>query len=202
MMDYADTPRQGDLDGRGNLSRKALSDFTAWFLRVCLDQVTFMSGLFELDTLVERLRIYVQRREFKPEALHILEQVLQRGELREARRAASAASRSAAPANCSPHWSLTASSAPTPRKGQYPCDFRWMRSRSCSPACFRRHEDGARRQKRSGVSRGLRMPRKGLPDREVRHRRSALPAAFRHAARSCSDKSIRATSWASMSGRR
>jgi Fic family protein len=81
MMDYADTPRQGDLDGRGNLSRKALSDFTAWFLRVCLDQVTFMSGIFALDTLIERLRVYVLRREFKPEAFHILEQVLQRGEL-------------------------------------------------------------------------------------------------------------------------
>ena len=50
MMDYADRPRQGDLDGRGNLSRQALSDFTAWFLKVCLDQVTFMGGLFALDT--------------------------------------------------------------------------------------------------------------------------------------------------------
>src|SRR5277367_5888257 len=58
MMDYADTPRQGDLDGRGNLSLKALNEFTVWFLRVCLDQVTFMSGLFALDTLVERLRHY------------------------------------------------------------------------------------------------------------------------------------------------
>lgn len=81
MMDYADSPRQGDLDGRGNLSRAALSDFTAWFLRVCLDQVAFMGGLFALDTLIKRLRFYVQRREFKPEAFHILEQVLQRGEL-------------------------------------------------------------------------------------------------------------------------
>lgn len=81
MMDYADTPRQGDLDGRGNLSRRALDEFTAWFLRVCLDQVTFMSGLFALDTLVERLRHYVERRQFRPEAVHILEQVLQRGEL-------------------------------------------------------------------------------------------------------------------------
>jgi hypothetical protein len=70
-----------DIQTEARLSRKALSDFTAWFLRVCLDQVTFMSGLFDLDTLVERLRIYVQRRDFKPEALHILEQVLQRGEL-------------------------------------------------------------------------------------------------------------------------
>jgi Fic family protein len=81
MMDYADSPRQGDLDGRGNLSRKALSDFTAWFLKVSLDQVTFMGGLFALDSLVERLKTYVQRRQFKPEAFHILEQVLQRGEL-------------------------------------------------------------------------------------------------------------------------
>ena len=81
MMDYADSPRQGDLDARGNLSRKALSDFTVWFLRVCLDQVTFMSGRFALDSLVERLRVYVSRRGFRPEAMHILEQVFQRGEL-------------------------------------------------------------------------------------------------------------------------
>ena len=31
-MDRADTPRQGDPDGRGNLSRSALVDFTLWFL--------------------------------------------------------------------------------------------------------------------------------------------------------------------------
>jgi Fic family protein len=81
MMDHADMPRQGDLDGRGNLSRRALSEFTAWFLKVCLDQVTFMSGLFALDTLVDRLRVYVARRELKPQAFDILAQVLQRGEL-------------------------------------------------------------------------------------------------------------------------
>ncbi len=79
MMDYADSPLQGDLDGRGNLSRRALSDFIAWFLKVCLDQVTFMDGLFELDSLVERLKIYAERRGFRPEALYILEEALQRG---------------------------------------------------------------------------------------------------------------------------
>src|SRR5271166_4831758 len=63
MMDYADSPRQGDLDGRGNLSRRALAEFTEWFLKVCRDQVTFMGGLFALDTLVERLRLYVGRRQ-------------------------------------------------------------------------------------------------------------------------------------------
>jgi Fic family protein len=81
MMDHADMPRQGDLDGRGNLSRRALADFTVWFLRVCLDQVTFMSGLFALDTLTGRLKLYVERRGLKPEAFALLEQTLQRGEL-------------------------------------------------------------------------------------------------------------------------
>ena len=36
-MDRADTPRQGDPDAPGNLSRSALVDFTLWFLKVCLD---------------------------------------------------------------------------------------------------------------------------------------------------------------------
>src|SRR5208337_13018 len=81
MMDYADSPRQGDLDGRGNLSRRALAEFTEWFLKVCLDQVTFMGGLFALDTLVGRLKAYVERRDLKPEAFSLLEQALQRGEL-------------------------------------------------------------------------------------------------------------------------
>ena len=61
MMDYADTPRQGDLDGPGNLSQRALTDFVLWFLRVCLGQVNFMSGLFELDTLARRLRNLARR---------------------------------------------------------------------------------------------------------------------------------------------
>jgi len=49
MMDLADTPRQGALDGRGGLSERALIDFVAWFLSVALEQVTFMSELFVLD---------------------------------------------------------------------------------------------------------------------------------------------------------
>jgi Fic family protein len=82
MMDLADTPRQGDLDGRGNLSQRALIEFILWFLRVCLDQVTFMSGLFELDSLARRLRRLVERSDtLKPEAARILEEALTRGEL-------------------------------------------------------------------------------------------------------------------------
>jgi Fic family protein len=81
MMDHADMPRQGDLDGRGNLSQRALGDFVLWFLKVALDQVKFMSGLFELDTLARRLRLYVERSEkLKPEAARLLEEALIRGE--------------------------------------------------------------------------------------------------------------------------
>jgi Fic family protein len=81
MMDYADTPRQGDLDGRGNLSLRALQEFVLWFLRVCLDQVTFMSSLFELDNLSQRLTSYVQRSSrLKPEADRLLQDALVRGE--------------------------------------------------------------------------------------------------------------------------
>lgn len=81
MMDYADSPRQGDLDGRGNLSEKALSDFTAWFLKVCLDQVEFMTGLFDLERLGERLKRYADQEGFKPEAYRLLDETLLRGEL-------------------------------------------------------------------------------------------------------------------------
>lgn len=81
MMDLADTPRQGDLDGRGNLSQQALREFVHWFLRVALDQVCFMSGLFELDTLARRLRAHVERSEvLKPQAARLLEEALMRGE--------------------------------------------------------------------------------------------------------------------------
>jgi Fic family protein len=81
MMDQADTPRQGDLDGRGNLSRRSLNEFVLWFLKVALDQVQFMSSLFELDTLSRRLKTYVARTEnLKPEATRFLEEALIRGE--------------------------------------------------------------------------------------------------------------------------
>jgi Fic family protein len=80
MMDHADSPRQGDRDGRGNLSERALGEFVLWFLRVCLDQIVFMSGLFELETLARRLRAYVERSDkLKPEAARLLEEALIRG---------------------------------------------------------------------------------------------------------------------------
>jgi Fic family protein len=80
-MDNADTPRQGDLDGRGNLSQRALNEFVLWFLQVCLDQVKFMSSLFEIETLAMRLRNYVERSEnLKPASARLLEEALIRGQ--------------------------------------------------------------------------------------------------------------------------
>jgi Fic family protein len=80
MMAHADMPRQGDLDGRGNLSLRALIDFTAWFLKVCLDQVEFMSSLFEIETLSKRLRRCVEADiNLRPEAARLLDEALVRG---------------------------------------------------------------------------------------------------------------------------
>jgi len=42
-----------------SLSLRALNDFTLWFLKICLDQVQFMSLLFATEALAERLKRYV-----------------------------------------------------------------------------------------------------------------------------------------------
>ncbi len=81
MMDHADMPRQGDRDGRGNLSERALRDFSVWFLKVCLDQIRFMSGLFDLDGLAARLERYARLREWRPEAAVLLVEIMHRGEI-------------------------------------------------------------------------------------------------------------------------
>ncbi len=52
----ADEPRQGDLDGRGNLSRKNLIAFCEYFLSQCLDQVRFMERLVAPSLLSDRIR--------------------------------------------------------------------------------------------------------------------------------------------------
>jgi Fic family protein len=54
MMDHADSPRRGDLDGRGNLSEAGLKDFCEWMLAVMLDQIRFAKAAFKLETLKAR----------------------------------------------------------------------------------------------------------------------------------------------------
>jgi Fic family protein len=81
-LDDADSPRRGDLDGRGNLSLEALIEFVTWFCRVALDQVTFMAELFDLDSLEARLGHYVEQTLRLDEGAAALPlEVLRRGEL-------------------------------------------------------------------------------------------------------------------------
>jgi Fic family protein len=90
----ADQPRRGDLDGRGNLSDQRLADFCRFFLATSLDQVNYMSGLLQLNGLLERIHGYVQMRSvhlipspterytgMKIEASRMLQEVLLRGEV-------------------------------------------------------------------------------------------------------------------------
>lgn len=55
LLDNADAPRQGDLDGRGNLSEKALLEWCEYFIELADDQVTFMTKLLGLDQLKESI---------------------------------------------------------------------------------------------------------------------------------------------------
>jgi len=81
MMDHADSPRQGDLDGRGNLSEKALQEFTQWFLEVCLDQVEFMTAQFELHRLDARYeRLVASHDTLKPASSALLKEALRSGQ--------------------------------------------------------------------------------------------------------------------------
>lgn len=60
LLQASDGYRRGDLDGRGTLSQKALIDFCAFFMNVCIDQVEYMSKLLDFKALSERMRIHVE----------------------------------------------------------------------------------------------------------------------------------------------
>lgn len=55
LLANADTARQGDLDGRGNLSEKMLRQWCLFFIELCADQVSFMSRMLDLAQLKERI---------------------------------------------------------------------------------------------------------------------------------------------------
>ena len=81
----ADRQRENDLDGRGNLSASGLEQFCTFFLKTALDQVEFMTGLFELDTVLRRISNYAERWAGEVgapvEARYVLCEVLLRGEV-------------------------------------------------------------------------------------------------------------------------
>jgi len=60
QLSDADSGRRNDVDGRGNLSDRALGEFCLFFLRTILDQIGFMGGLLELHNLSTRIERYLQ----------------------------------------------------------------------------------------------------------------------------------------------
>jgi Fic family protein len=90
MLAVADSSRRGDHDGRGNLSEKALMEFSTFFFEIADDQISFMKQLLSLDGLHKRIESYVNRRadlalleekSLRPEAKHVLNEVMMRGEI-------------------------------------------------------------------------------------------------------------------------
>lgn len=85
LLANCDLPRRNDLDGRGSLSEEALGEFTEFFLKVCIDQVSFMESLMQPDRLRTRILIWVEEEvrmgELPTKAGAILEAILYRGEL-------------------------------------------------------------------------------------------------------------------------
>lgn len=85
LISACDMPRRNDLDGRGALSEEALVDFTRFFLRTCIDQVAFMSGLMQPDRLRARVLTWAEEEvrlgSFPRPALAIMEALLFRGEV-------------------------------------------------------------------------------------------------------------------------
>lgn len=80
-MAWADEPRQGDRDGRGNLSLKGLEVFATWFLKTCLDQIAYMAELFDLGQLSKRIERHIALSNgFVPESNWLLQEALVRGE--------------------------------------------------------------------------------------------------------------------------
>ncbi|MEO5793703.1 MAG: Fic family protein [Rhodoferax sp.] len=55
LLADADSLRRGDLDGRGNLSEQALIAWADYVLEICQDQVGFMAGMLDFETLKARI---------------------------------------------------------------------------------------------------------------------------------------------------
>lgn len=94
LLASADSQRQGDLDGRGNLSLSGLTRFSEYFLDICLDQISFMTNSLSIETFSERIEGYVNMRsegmleslinssenKLKKESFYLLREALFRGE--------------------------------------------------------------------------------------------------------------------------
>lgn len=82
-LSNADMKRINDYDGRGHLSDSYLMDFCIFFLRTAIDQVKFMSSLFDTDTMLDRINAFAElmasRGELHVESKYLLTEVYLRG---------------------------------------------------------------------------------------------------------------------------
>ena len=60
LLMAADGAREGDRDGRGNLSQRALVEFCSFFLESAIDQVRFMRGLLDPAEMLRRMEIHIE----------------------------------------------------------------------------------------------------------------------------------------------
>lgn len=84
-LSACDQSRRNDLDGRGHLSQESLIDFSRFFLKTCIDQVSFMAKLVKPERLRERILEWTEEEvradALPPQSGKILEAILYRGEL-------------------------------------------------------------------------------------------------------------------------
>jgi Fic family protein len=97
LLAGADAAKWDDYDGRGELTLKGLTGFSEFFLGVCADQVTYMSGVLEVDGLAARMERYAIARstglipppperpeaegKLRPELAPLLRDLIYRGEI-------------------------------------------------------------------------------------------------------------------------
>ncbi|RBP52979.1 Fic family protein [Arenicella xantha] len=91
LLASADITRQGDLDGRGQLTEKGLLIFCDYMMATAIDQIDYINSLLDLSELRKRIDAYVSARndhrvpgiqgELKPIASLILHTAFMYGEL-------------------------------------------------------------------------------------------------------------------------
>lgn len=86
LLAEADNTRRGDLDGRGNLSEKALVAWADYVLDICLDQVQFMQQMLDFDAIKQRIEAAllvdasVHKSGVRPESLRAMHYLFLSGE--------------------------------------------------------------------------------------------------------------------------
>jgi len=84
LLQSADSPRQGALDGRGNLSEKNLCKFCTYFFEQMLDQMQFMHGCIRPGQLEKQAAIYVRTHDLfgrhNEMAIRLLREAIAQGE--------------------------------------------------------------------------------------------------------------------------